>query len=99
MPSTIYLGSDGTITVTGLTQQPAGTAVTGATVTGVLKSASGSTVWASVNFVDEGSGTYSASFPAANVPPLGTYSLTVTATKSGMTLVFEHDIIVQPMTV
>ena len=97
--STIYLGTDGSMTITGLTQQPAGTPITGATVTGVLSDASGNVVWPSVSFSSIGAGSYSYVFAASAVPPAGTYSLVVTALYSGMTLTFEHDLVVQQMTV
>jgi hypothetical protein len=102
MPSSyIYTATDGTISITGLTQQPAGTVVTGATVTGTLTDSAGNPVasWTNVGLTDQGSGTYTAAFSAANVPPVGTYSFVVTAVKSGMTLTVEHDIVVQDLSV
>ena len=95
--SIINLDTDGTISITGLTLQPAGTLVTGATVTGTLKDSSGNIVnnWNGISMADQGGGTYTAAFSAANVPQVGTYTFTVTATKSGLTLLAEHDIVVQ----
>jgi hypothetical protein len=94
MPSSnIYSATDGTISITGLTQQPSGVVVTGATVTGTLTDATGAPVagWTGISLSDQGGGTYTAAFAAASVPPVGTYSFVVTAVKSGMTLTVEHD--------
>lgn len=51
--------------------------------------------WNGISMADQGGGTYTAAFSAANVPQVGTYTFTVTATKSGLTLLAEHDIVVQ----
>jgi hypothetical protein len=100
-PSYIYTGTDGTISITGLTLQPAGTVVTGATVTGTLKDASGNAVasWTNMALADQGSGTYTAAFSAANVPAKGTYQFVVTAVKTGLTITVEHDVVVQDLQV
>jgi len=99
--SIIYTGTDGNISLTGLALQPAGTAVTGATVTGTLKDSSGNTVsnWTNVSLTDQGSGTYTASFSGANIPAVGTYSFIITAVKSGLTLTVQHDVVVQQLSV
>lgn len=92
--SQIYKGTDGTISITGLTLQPAGTVVTGATVTGTLYDSSNTAVanWTNISLADQGAGTYTATFVAANVPVAGTYIFKVVATKSGLTITAKHEI-------
>jgi len=95
--SIINTGTDGTISVTGLVLEPAGTTVTGATVLGTLRDVNNAVVtnWNGVSLSDQGGGTYTFNFSAANVPPVGDYFFTVVVTKSGLTLTVEHDVIVQ----
>jgi hypothetical protein len=95
--STMSTGSDGTLSITGVTLQPAGTAVTGATVTGTLKDSTGATVsgWNGVTLLDQGGGTYSYAFAASTVPAVGTYTFVVVITKTGLTKTVYHDVVVQ----
>jgi hypothetical protein len=99
--SPIYTGCDGTISITGLTLNPAGSIVTGATVTGTLFDSQGNSVsnWVNLSFTDEGSGTYQVGFTAANIPVTGTYTFTVTAVKSGLHLTANHFMVVQDLEV
>lgn len=71
--SPIYTGTDGTISITGLTLNPAGSIVTGATVTGTLRDSAGNVVanWNNLAMSDQGGGTYPVGFTAANVPGPG----------------------------
>ena len=93
---TLYSGTDGTITLTGLMWEPTGTVVTGATITGTLVSATGQAVWSSMVFTSTGGGSYTYSFTGASVPPLGTYSLYLYL--AGVPFA-EQDVVVQEMTV
>lgn len=99
--SSIYTGTDGTISITGLTLNPAGTVVTGATVTGTLTDPAGNVItnWSNLVMSDQGGGTYQVGFTAANVPTPDTYTFTVTAVKTGLTLTVEHFIVVQHLEV
>jgi hypothetical protein len=95
--STIFTGTDGTISVSGLVLLPAGTPVTGATALGTLRDAQGNVVsgWDGIALQDQGGGTYTAAFPASIVPAVGYYEFTVVLTKSGLTLTVERDIQVE----
>jgi hypothetical protein len=96
--SIINQNSDGTITISGVTLQPSGSPLTGATVTGTLSTASGSVPsgWSAVSFADQGGGSYAFSYTASIVPAAGPYNLQVTIVKSGLTLTINHPVWVVP---
>lgn len=95
--SIIFTGTDGTISITGVTSQPSGTPLTGATVIGTLKDNTGTVVtgWNGITLTDAGGGTYTYAFAASSVPVVGTYSFVVVISKTGLTQTVYHDVIVQ----
>jgi hypothetical protein len=98
MTYTIYAGSSGTITLYGLTLQPGGTPVTGATVTATLTDHAGVTLyWSAVTMTSIGGGNYTYSFTASSLPPVSQipYPLTISITSGGYTLVADSSILIQ----
>lgn len=98
--STIYTGTDGTLTLNGLADQT-NTPITGASVTATLYNSTGAAVtnWSALTLADAGNGNYTYSYEAASVPSHGTYNLYIIAVKSGQTIQALHTIIVADLQV
>jgi hypothetical protein len=99
MAALINTGSSGTITLTGLVLEPAGTPVTGASVTGTLKDSTGGIIWINKLFTDMGNGTYAYAFSASDVPPPSNqaYILMVNIASGANTLQLKSFVLVQDL--